>query len=91
MVKYPIELQDISLDTIINEFLGDYHDEFQAKGLEITTNELINDPVYIDPEQCKRVLYNIVVNSAKYKNQTSWSSRYLHLKSKQLLRNCAGR
>lgn len=67
MAEYPIEHQAIRLNQFIAALVAEVEDEYLSKGLEITAEPLIPVTVKADKELLRRVLTNIMDNSAKYK------------------------
>lgn len=69
MDEYPMEIQSFRLDEAAVMLVQETRDEYQSRGLELT---ITSEPVTVaaDPEQLRRVLTNIMDNSAKYKTAT---------------------
>lgn len=64
--EYPMELRPIRLDEMAVMLVRETEGEYLQKGLDVS---VATDPVTVlaDPEQLRRVLTNIMDNSAKYK------------------------
>lgn len=67
MAEYPMEPRTFRLDEFVTELIAETEEEYRGKGLEITTGTLCPVSVTVDTELLRRVLTNIMDNSAKYK------------------------
>ena len=67
MAEYPMEPRMFRLDEFITALTAETAEEYQRKGLEITAKPLCPTSVMADAELLRRVLTNIMDNSAKYK------------------------
>lgn len=67
MAEYPMELRTFRLDEFVTALAAETGEEYQSKGLDITVES--HCPVYVtaDGALLRRVLTNIMDNSAKYK------------------------
>lgn len=67
MAEYPMELRTFRLDEFVTALAEETGEEYQSKGLDITVES--HCPVYVtaDGALLRRVLTNIMDNSAKYK------------------------
>lgn len=67
MAEYPVEPRELRLDEFVTALAAETKEEYQGRGLEITVESLC--PVYVtaDAELLRRVLTNVMDNSAKYK------------------------
>ena len=66
MDEYPVESKPLRLDYVVDELLQAYGDEYASHGLKISA-KTIPACIAADSEQLRRVLYNIIDNSLKYK------------------------
>lgn len=67
LAEYPMNLQTFRLDEFITGVTAETKEEYRSKGLEVTTEPLCPVSVTGDMELLRRVLTNIMDNSAKYK------------------------
>ena len=67
MAEYPMEPRTFRLDEFVTELVSETAEEYQSKGLEITVISLCPMSVTVDMELLRRVLTNVIDNSAKYK------------------------
>lgn len=64
---YPLRLETLKLNSIIQEAILSYYDEFQAANIEPHI-ELSSEDIYINADQvaCKRVIENILLNAIRH-------------------------
>lgn len=67
MAEYPMEPRTFRLDEFVTDLTAETGEEYQSKGLEITAESLCPVSVTADGTLLRRVLTNIMDNSAKYK------------------------
>lgn len=67
MAEYPMEPRTFWLDGFISELVAEAAEEYQSKGLEIIAAPFCPVRVTADMELLRRVLANVIDNSAKYK------------------------
>lgn len=67
MAEYPITPRTFRLDEFVTALVAETGDEYRSKGLEITVAASCPASVTADMELLRRVLANIMDNSAKYK------------------------
>lgn len=67
MAEYPMELRTLRLDEFVTALAAETGEEYQRKGLEITVEALRPVWVTADGALLRRMLTNIIDNSAKYK------------------------
>lgn len=67
MAEYPMEPRTFRLDEFVAALAAETEEEYQSKGLGITVESLCPVSVMADGALLRRVLTNIMDNSAKYK------------------------
>lgn len=67
MAEYPMEPRTFRLDEFVAALTAETGEEYQSKGLDITVESLCPVRVTADGALLRRVLTNIMDNSAKYK------------------------
>ena len=67
MAEYPMEPKVLRLDQFISALAAETAEEYRCKGLEVTAEPLPPVSVAADRELLRRVLTNVMDNSAKYK------------------------
>lgn len=67
MAEYPMEPRTFRLDEVVTALTAETGEEYQSKGLEIAVESLCPVSVTADGALLRRVLTNIMDNSAKYK------------------------
>lgn len=67
MAEYPMEPRTLRLDEFVTDLAAETAGEYQRNGLEVTVEPICPVTVTVDPELLRRVLTNIMDNSAKYK------------------------
>ena len=72
---YPVHLQTIRLDALLQTFLRGAQAEYAARGLTVTAEPLPAVSAAADPELLRRGLSNILDNSAKYKTAEAGTLR----------------
>lgn len=65
--EYPDNPELLRLDDEVRQFIRALGTEYEEKGLILSANALVPATVSADPDQLRRVLTNIMENSAKYK------------------------
>lgn len=65
--EYPDNPELLRLDDEVRQFIRALGTEYEEKGLILSANDLVPATVSADPDQLRRVLTNIMENSAKYK------------------------
>lgn len=69
MEDAPLNTESISISRLISETAANLHDEYAAKGLEISVDIKDDLTVLADEEMLLRVAANLLDNSLKYKNK----------------------
>ena len=66
--QYPLLLRPLELSAWLGQLTDEVREEYRQRGLELSVQ---STPVTVraDPEQLRRVVVNILDNSAKYKTQ----------------------
>lgn len=67
MAEYPMDSRTFRLDEFLTALAAETEDEYRSKGLEVTVEATCPVSVTADRELLRRVLANIMDNSAKYK------------------------
>ncbi|SEU27891.1 Signal transduction histidine kinase [Lacrimispora sphenoides] len=67
--EYPDNPEFLRLDDEVRQFIRALGTEYEEKGLVLSTNALVPAAVLVDPDQLRRVMTNIMENSAKYKTK----------------------
>jgi len=67
--EYPDNPELLRLDDEVRQFIRALGTEYEEKGLILSANALVPATVLADPDQLRRVLTNIMENSAKYKTK----------------------
>jgi len=67
--EYPDNPEILRLDDEVRQFIRALGTEYEEKGLILSANALVPATVLADPDQLRRVLTNIMENSAKYKTK----------------------
>ncbi len=67
--EYPDNPELLRLDDEVRQFIRALGTEYEEKGLILSANALVPATVSADPDQFRRVLTNIMENSAKYKTK----------------------
>jgi len=67
--EYPDNPELLRLDDEVRQFIRALGTEYEEKGLILSANALVPATVSADPDQLRRVLTNIMENSAKYKTK----------------------
>lgn len=67
--EYPDNPELLRLDDEVRQFIRALGTEYEEKGLVLSANALVPATVLADPDQLRRVLTNIMENSAKYKTK----------------------
>ena len=67
--EYPDNPEILRLDDEVRQFIRALGTEYEEKGLILSANALVPATVSADPDQLRRVLTNIMENSAKYKTK----------------------
>lgn len=67
--EYPVSPELLHLDDEVRQLVRALEAEYEEKGLTLTFGSLALATVYADPDQLRRVLTNIMENSAKYKSK----------------------
>ena len=67
MAEYPMEPRTFRLDEFVTELVAEIEEEYRSRSLEIAADSLCPVSVTVDMELLRRVLTNIMDNSAKYK------------------------
>jgi signal transduction histidine kinase len=67
--EYPNHPKLLRLDNELRQLVFSVASEYAEKGLLISTGEIVAATVSADPEQFRRVIFNIIENSLKYKNK----------------------
>ena len=67
--EYPDNPELLRLDDEVRQFIRALGMEYEEKGLVLSANALVPATVSADPDQLRRVLTNIMENSAKYKTK----------------------
>lgn len=69
--EYPDNPEILRLDDEVRQFIRALGTEYEEKGLILSANALVPATVLADPDQLRRVLTNIMENSAKYKTKVT--------------------
>ena len=69
--EYPDNPELLRLDDEVRQFIRALGTEYEEKGLVLSANALVPATVLADPDQLRRVLTNIMENSAKYKTKVT--------------------
>ncbi|WP_395547773.1 MULTISPECIES: ATP-binding protein [unclassified Lacrimispora] len=69
--EYPDNPELLRLDDEVRQFIRALGTEYEEKGLVLSANALVPATVLADPDQLRRVLTNIIENSAKYKTKVT--------------------
>lgn len=69
--EYPDNPELLRLDDEVRQFIRALGMEYEEKGLVLSANALVPATVLADPDQLRRVLTNIMENSAKYKTKVT--------------------
>jgi signal transduction histidine kinase len=69
--EFPMNIQTITTENIIQGLYDDYAEEYQHKGLAIITGTVTNEIVTADISWIRTVFVNILENSAKYKTKST--------------------
>ncbi|MBW4845284.1 MAG: HAMP domain-containing histidine kinase [Lachnospiraceae bacterium] len=69
--EYPDNPELLRLDDKVRQFIRALGTEYEEKGLILSANALVPATVLADPDQLRRVLTNIMENSAKYKTKVT--------------------
>lgn len=67
MAEYPMAARTFRLDEFVAALVAETEEEYRSKGLEVTVEAFCPVSVTADRELLRRVLANIMDNSAKYK------------------------
>jgi len=67
--EYPEHPKELQLDDEINRFVQSFGSEYLEKGLCICIGELVPARITADSMQLRRVMFNIMENSLKYKSK----------------------
>jgi len=67
--EYPDNPELLRLDDEVRQFIRALGTEYEEKGLILSANALVPATVSADPDQLRRVLTNIMENSAKYRTK----------------------
>ncbi len=67
--EYPDNPELLRLDDEVRQFIRALGTEYEEQGLILSANALVPATVLADPDQLRRVLTNIMENSAKYKTK----------------------
>lgn len=67
MAEYPMEPRTFRLDEFVAELIAETAEDYRSRGLEVTAEQLCPAGVTADRELLRRVLTNVMDNSAKYK------------------------
>ncbi len=67
--EYPDNPELLRLDDEVRQFIRALGTEYEEKGLILSANDLVPATVLADPDQLRRVLTNVMENSAKYKTK----------------------
>ena len=67
--EYPMQLQEVRLDTEIACFMSESAEEYAGRGLILSCGRLDPCTASVHPESLRRVLRNVADNSAKYKSK----------------------
>jgi signal transduction histidine kinase/nitrogen fixation-related uncharacterized protein len=65
--EYPVSPELLQLDDEVRQLVRALGTEYEEKGLTLAIGSLVPATVFADPDQLRRVLTNIMENSAKYK------------------------
>ena len=66
--RYPLRMQSVELSQWIPRLVGEVREDYLRRGLAIRW-EAAPAAVRVDPEQLRRVLVNLLDNSAKYRDR----------------------
>lgn len=69
MAEYPVEPQTFRLDQFVSDLAAETEGEYRGRGLEITAETACPVMAAADPNLLRRVLTNLMDNSAKYKTK----------------------
>ena len=69
MDEFPMKLEKTDLKCELEKAVNDWKDEYQCKGLALSFTELQSCMAEVDRAQLRRVIRNIMDNSAKYKKE----------------------
>lgn len=69
MGEYPYHPKFVQLDEELKQLVSSVESEYAKRGLQISTKTLVSATVFVDTEQLRRVLVNVLENSLKYKNK----------------------
>jgi signal transduction histidine kinase len=72
--EFPFNLETTDIGDELNKTVSSLSDEYTKRGLEISVEENINEPVLIDIIQFRNVMQNIFNNSVKYGRQENGKS-----------------
>ncbi|HML38453.1 MAG TPA: HAMP domain-containing sensor histidine kinase [Bacillota bacterium] len=67
--EYPDNPELLHLDDEVHQLVRAVGTEYEEKGLVLSVGDLVTATVSADPDQLRRVLINIMENSAKYKTK----------------------
>lgn len=67
MAEYPMEPRTFRLEEFVTELAAETGEDYRSKGLEVTVGEPCLVSVTADRELLRRVLTNVMDNSAKYR------------------------